>query len=160
MATETYQFWEMVLNAPATIAAASGLAVALITLVVTFINNWYTTKAKKLEWERAEARRKEERYFELKRKAYEKFILCFTDFIGEPSIILKAHVDAAIKYARLYGSDEVRRAALEIIDYFVFVEQNKEQQDLFIVHNKSKKLSSMLKEKMHKDLASHFNHTK
>lgn len=77
MAAEQYAFWQMVLQAPATIAVAGGLAGSLLTLVVALVNNWHRKKMKRLEWELAECTRKEQRLFECKRAAYDEFATCF-----------------------------------------------------------------------------------
>ena len=117
MATEQYAFWQMVLQAPATIAVAGGLAGSLLTLMVALVNNWHNTKMKRLEWELAERTRKEQRLFECKRAAYDEFAACFEFTQVYQLEQFNRHFVPMLTRLSNYGSNELRKEIKRFADY-------------------------------------------
>lgn len=163
MAIETVGFWTIALPA---ITALLGSAIGIAgTYFVTKSSNQHDkemrkqefSETQKVQWERSEARRKEERHFELKKKAYEGLVNTFGDMLKEPNEIRNKQLVNRNRLILLYGSLLVKDLAEKFTVQLKSYEKCHEKDKMVSFDN----VDSAYKElriAMRKDLEIHFKH--
>lgn len=109
MTPEAMKFWLDMFHSPVGLTLSGAMFGAVASLAGVWYKSRHDAKENQKAWERQEQRRKEERLFQLKIKAYEDFADCFTGFaLGNTMNFAQNIVPATIRLAN-YGSVDVRR---------------------------------------------------